>query len=118
MYIWIYKILGIIAHLTPFKPNISELAEKTGINRLTLYNYLHFWEEARLIQLVYPSGISTSTLQKPEKIFLENTNLSFVLSDTNNPNIGSVRETFVLNQLRNAHQVEILKSGDFLVNNK
>ena len=112
------QMLALIADLVPFKPNISDLAEKTGINRLTLYNYLHFLEEAKLIQLVYPAGISTSTLQKPEKIYLENTNLSFVLSDTNNPNIGSIRETFVLNQLRDAHRVEIPKSGDFLVNNK
>ena len=114
----ILQLLGLIANLVPFKPNISELSEKTGINRVTLYNYLHFLEEAKLIQLVYPAGISTSTLQKPEKIFLENTNLSFILSDTNSPNVGSVRETFVLNQLRNAHHVEIPKSGDFFVNNK
>jgi len=55
---------------------------------------------------------SSSTLQKPDKIFLENSNLSFAL--TEKPDIGTVRETFILNQLLNAGiSVTSPPEGDF-----
>ena len=55
-----------------------------------------------------------STLQKPDKIFLENSNLAFTLME--NPDIGNVRETFVLNQLLNAGlNVNSPAEGDFII---
>ena len=54
-------------------------------------------------------------MQKPDKIFLENTNLAFALKEK--PNIGNIRETFVLNQLLNASlTVSYPAEGDFSVN--
>nr|MBS0037457.1 hypothetical protein [Saprospiraceae bacterium] len=57
-----------------------------------------------------------SVLQKPEKIYLDNTNLLFALSD-GNPDIGTIREVFVNNQLREVHKIQIPKKGDFIVDN-
>jgi predicted AAA+ superfamily ATPase len=55
-----------------------------------------------------------STLQKPDKIFLENTNLAFALKEK--PDIGNIRETFVLNQLINAgSKVSVPDEGDFQI---
>lgn len=108
------QLLSIIAESVPFKPNISKLAQKTGIHRNSLVNYLHHLEQARLISLLYPSGQSTATLQKPEKIALQNTNLSWVLSNFR-PDAGNLRETFVLSQLSVDHQVFYPAIGDFLV---
>ena len=53
-------------------------------------------------------------MQKPDKIYFENTN--FVYSFQQLPEIGSIRETFFFNQLRNAgHRVNLSLTGDFLV---
>lgn len=70
------QLLGIIAESVPFKPNISKLAKKTNIHRNSLVSYLHYLEKARLVHLLYPAGESTSVMQKPEKLFLYNTNLA------------------------------------------
>ena len=56
-------------------------------------------------------------MQKPEKIYLENTNLAYTLA-TNNTEIGNIRETFFLNQLSYNHKVEFPNTGDFLVDQK
>lgn len=54
-------------------------------------------------------------LQKPEKIFLENTNLLYAFAPTG-LDIGMARETFVLNQLKAAHKINYPdKAGDILV---
>jgi hypothetical protein len=110
------QLLGVIAQNVPFKPNVQKLAEKMDMNRLTLQNYLVFLMEANLINLLYPSGISTAVLQKPEKIYFENTNLAYALGgDTN---IGTIRETFVFNQLKQQFSITSFAQGDFLVDNK
>ncbi|MCB9298485.1 MAG: hypothetical protein H6559_36040 [Lewinellaceae bacterium] len=54
-------------------------------------------------------------LQKPEKIFLENTNLLYAFAPTG-LDIGMVRETFALNQIKVVHKVNYPdKAGDILV---
>ena len=60
-------------------------------------------------------GKGVSTLQKPDKVYLENTNLTYALKGK--PDIGNIRETFVFNQLYNAgHEVYSPKAGDFVFN--
>lgn len=110
------QLLSVVAQQVPFKPNITKLSQKTGIHRNSIVNYLYFLKEARLIDLLTAAGKSVAVLQKPEKIYLDNTNLLFTLSDEK-PEIGTVREVFVNNQLRKAHQVQIPEKGDFLVDN-
>lgn len=86
-----------------------------GISRQTVVQYLHYLEKARLINTLHATGASISTLQKPHKIFLENPNLHYALT-TGECNRGSLRESFVLNQLKNAkHDVSLPDKGDFLV---
>ena len=61
------------------------------------------------------SGKSISTLQKPDKLYLENANLHFALAPENTSK-GTIREAFFLNQLRNAgHELSMPKQGDFYV---
>ncbi len=113
----ILQLLSILAENVPFKPNITKLAEKSKIHRNSVVSYLHYLEQARLIHQLYPGGISVAVLQKPEKIYLNNTNLSFALS-LSRPNQGNLRETFFLNQLLVNHRVSYPKSGDFVVDGK
>lgn len=111
------QLLFVVAQQVPFKPNINKLAEKTGIHRNSINNYLYFLEEARLLSLLQSSGNSTAILQKPEKIFLENTNLLYALSEES-PAIGTVRELFFNNQVGVNHTISYPKAGDFLVDSK
>ncbi len=111
------QLIYIIAQQVPFKPNIQKLSVKSNIHRNSMSNYLYFLEEARLTGMLYPSGISIATLQKPEKIFLNNTNLLFALAESN-PEQGTVRETYFFNQLQDRHLLRLPKTGDFEVDGK
>ena len=111
------QLVYVIAQQVPFKPNITSLAAKTGIHRNSLNNYLHYLEQAKIISLLFPEGQSVAVLQKPEKIFLNNTTLLNALS-AEESSVGTVRETFFLSQLVPFHKVNMPKKGDFLVNRK
>jgi predicted AAA+ superfamily ATPase len=114
----IYQLLYILSTNVPFKPNISNLSEKTGISRNMIVEYLYYLNNAKLINSLSAAGKSISTLQKPDKIFLENTNLSFALSP-NNTDKGSLREAFFMNQLKNAgHEINLPLKGDFYIDDK
>ena len=109
------KLLAVIAESVPFKPNIAALARKLDLSRDSVYQYIYQLKDARLLNTLSSEGKGVSTLQKPDKIFLENTNLSFALKEK--PEIGNIRETFVLNQLLNAGMsVNSPAEGDFSVN--
>jgi predicted AAA+ superfamily ATPase len=108
------QLMHVIAQQVPFKPNISELASKTGIHRNTLNHYLQFLEQAKLISLLFTAGISVSTLQKPDKIYLQNTTLAYHLGGTQTQ-IGNVRETFFYSQVSQLAKVQLPQKGDFMV---
>lgn len=111
------QLLSVIASSVPFKPNISKLAAKMAIHRTTLSQYLNLLERGRLINQMYAQGKSTSVLQKPEKIYLQNSNLAYLFSDSN-PNKGNLRETFLLSQLIPVNSVTIPPKYDFVINDK
>ncbi len=113
----VLQLIYVIAQQVPFKPNLTSLAEKTSIHRNSLNNYLHYLEQAKIISLLYPTGNSTAILQKPEKIYLNNTTLLYSLAE-DQANLGSVRETFFLSQLLPFHKIQMPKQGDFIVDNK
>ncbi|WP_313267584.1 AAA family ATPase [Sphingobacterium sp.] len=113
----IKQLLVIIAESVPFVPNISKLSEKIGISRTTLLSYLYYLDEISLTHNLYKVGEGISQLQKPSKIFLDNTNLSFLFAHEN-VNQGNLRETFFVNQLAFQHQVNYAEQGDFIVDEK
>lgn len=110
-------LLTIIAAQVPFKPNLSKLASKTGLHRNMLNNYLQYLAQANLIHLLYSKPYSTASLQKPQKIFLNNTNLIYALAELP-PDIGTVREHFAISQLSESHQLNQSDQADFLVDNR
>jgi hypothetical protein len=113
----IKKLLGVIAESAPFEPNITSIAKKLNLGRDTVNNFLQNLQSAHLLNLVNRPTQGIAALQKPDKIYLENTNLSFALNS--NPEIGTIRETFLFNQLKNAgHKVQLADKGDFLINGK
>lgn len=56
-------------------------------------------------------------MAKPDKVFLNNTNLMYALAP-DNIDKGTLRKTFFLNQVNYKHKVEMPKTGDFLVDNQ
>lgn len=112
----IKKLLGVIAESAPFEPNISSLAQKLQLGRDTVNHFLYHLERAFLLNLANRPTEGVAALQKPNKVYLENTNLSYALRE--HPDPGTTRETFFLNQLRNAgHEIHLAEKGDFLLDN-
>lgn len=110
-------LLHIISESVPFIPNVSKLSERIGINRNTLISYLLFLKEAHLTQNLYKDIKGITQMQKPEKIYLDNTNFQIAICP-GHADLGNLRETFFLNQLSYAHEVEYVKDSDFRVDHK
>jgi uncharacterized protein len=111
------KLLYILATQLPFQPNITKLAESLDLNRNTLNNYLYYLSESKLLNLLTEAGKSYSALSKPEKVYMQNTNLIYAIS-ADNVNKGTLRELFFFNQVSAKYVVNSAKKGDFLVENK
>ena len=107
------QMLLIISESAPFIPNISKLSERIGINRNTFISYMNFLMEAGLLRNLYRDAHGITRLQKPEKVFLENTNIAHALG-IQFPDKGNLRETFFANQLSYTHPLTIPEKGDFM----
>ena len=116
------KLLYLLAVNVPFIPNITDLAEATNISRPKLYEYLNYLEQAKIINSIRTPEKGYNIMSKPEKLFMQNTNISYAL--TKKVDIGSAREAFFVNQIKNyfASQnrfideaIFVAKKGDFWV---
>ena len=113
----IKQLLYIIAESVPLVPNITKLSERIGMSRTALLSYLNALHESRITFSLKKHGSGISRLQKPDKLYLDNTNLSFALVGQAS-NIGTLRDTFFANQLRYNHTVEMADAGDFIIDGK
>jgi predicted AAA+ superfamily ATPase len=113
----IKQLLYLISQSVPFVPNVSKLANKMGIQRTTLLAYLHYLDEIELTKNLYKEAKGISQLQKPQKIYLDNTNIMFALGEETT-NKGNIRETFFANQLGYRHNVTYSKDSDFYIDGK
>ncbi len=113
----IKKLIAIMSNIVPFTPNIKELAAKISCTRDTLLKYLSYLDKAGVVKWLSSKSDSINYLNKPDKLYLNNTNLCYALSSTTH-NIENIRETFFLNQLSVNHNVSYPKTGDFLIDNK
>ena len=112
----IKQLLVIISESVPFVPNIVNLSQKIEIHRTTLMSYLFYLQELGLTYHLLKEASGSVRLQKPAKIYLENTNLMYVLSSFS-ANRGNVRETFFANQVGYKHKISFHEKTDFLVDN-
>ena len=91
-------LLSVIMQNVPFTPTISSLKRSVDVkDDRTIKEYLSHLDDAGLIKLLMKSSLAMKNLDKPEKIYLANTNLMY----TTQPDIGNVRESFFMNQLSN-----------------
>ena len=110
------QLMQIIAESSPFKPNISKIAELLEISRNVLPNYLAYLDRAGLINRITGQTKGIRALGKTQKIYLDNTNLMSTLS-LENYNTGNARETFFVNQLILNHTVNLHSQADFIIDN-
>jgi predicted AAA+ superfamily ATPase len=113
----IKKLLGFIAQAVPYKPNISEMAAFIEAKRETVLVYMDLLHRAGLIRSVSLAGKTMGPLSKPEKIYLDNPNLCYALG-LSEPNVGTLRETFVLSQLSFRHKIQASVDADFIVDDR
>lgn len=112
------KLLAILSEASPFTPNLTNLRSELFIaDQRTLMNYLNALEKAELLNMLEKDTHGMKKIQKPAKIYLNNTNLLYCLFQ-DKPNTGTLREIFFLNQLKEKHKVRYPGSGDFLVDSK
>jgi len=111
----IKALLRHIAFKCPFTPNITELSRHLGIqNDNTLKKYLFYLYKGDVLINLYSSNKSHKDFQKPQKIFLNNPNFSYAFSSQ--PNLGTIRETFVANCLVDMGELTAPVYGDFCLN--
>ncbi|MCM1041760.1 MAG: AAA family ATPase [Bacteroides sp.] len=108
------RLLAIIAQSVPFKPVHTSLADLTGISRNAIADHFILLERAGLIGQLRNATGGIRGLGKIEKMYLDNPNLLFVLAPEN-ANVGNLRETFFLNQMRVNHDVINSKQADFTI---
>lgn len=115
----IKKLLTIIASSVPFTPDLKKLKTMLDVgDERTLKTYIKYLEDAGIILTVSKGGRGLRQLEKPEKIYLNNTNLIHAISGSVPAEIGNMRETFFLNMTGAFHKVSSPEHGDFLVDGK
>lgn len=116
-YFKIKRFLQVLSSQVPFEPNVSNLATEMEMSRASVINYIYYLQKADLIQTLFFDNKKFKTLQKPEKILLHHPNYYYALSSLNIPK-GSIREVFFVNQLSYKHEINLVKQGDFIIDNQ
>ena len=110
------KLLEVVCESEPFEVNYTKIAQMAEISRVKLYDYIKYLNDGELLLLIDEQTKGLKKINKPAKIYLNNTNLLFAYC--NNSKIGTIRETFFANQVSRKYKLNISKQGDFLVENK
>ena len=107
-------LLYIVAQSVPFKPNYSKIARDLDMHRNAVSDLMVWLDKADLINILHDDVEGYKLLGKVNKIYLNNPNLAYALSD-DEPNIGNIRETIFLAWLRATHKVTASSVSDFKV---
>ena len=108
------RLLMILSQMVPFTPNMTKIAESIEATRQSVIRMFQVLERAALLIMLYSGKNNMQQLAKPEKVYLDNTNLMYALSSS--ADIGNIRETFFANQLKQNHQIAFSGQGDFRIN--
>ena len=109
------KLMAAVSELSPFKPNMTRLAGQIQASRNNVEDYLMYLEKAGMIAQLRSSASPLDDLDKVQKVYLDNPNIVYNLG-REQADIGTVRETFFMNQVRIGHDVRSSTRADFEVN--
>ena len=76
--------------------------------------HLVYMEKAGMIAMLRDNTSGLRALGKVEKVYVDNPSLMNAIAP--NANVGNLRETFFLNQMRVRHRVSASRESDFTVN--
>ena len=111
------KMLAILADSVPQTPKMAVLYRELETDRNQGLKILKALARSGLLGLLSTEKVSLKDMSRPNKIYLDNTNLMYALS--REVDTGCRRETFFLNQLRaSGHDVTYPAQGDFLVDGR
>ena len=112
------KILSFLTSVPPGTISVHNLSKNLSIDDKTTTNYLTILNETGLINLIYPLGSGNQILRRPEKIFLNNTNLQFAIEGeiSSKVEVGTIRELFFIQALsQSGHHIFSSDKGDYSV---
>ena len=112
------KILNYLAGTPPGEVSTYNLGKNLNIDDKTAAHYLNMLHETGLLEIIYAQETGNASLRKPEKIFLNNTNLLYsLIHHLEKPvEIGTVRELTFIQTTKNAGlQVYYSKQGDYQI---
>lgn len=107
-------LMSIVSRSVPFKPVMDSLATVIGVSRNVLPDYFVYMERVGMIGQLRDDTGGIRGLGKVEKVYLDNTNLAFVLGGAST-DIGNIRETFFYNQMRVTSDVIASRTADFQI---
>lgn len=111
------KLLYYISQSVPVKINYSDMERDLGIPRNSLPSYLEYLEKAGLVSILKMKANGDAALRKADKLYLENSNEMYALSDSE-PNAWNVRETLFLCWMKVKHKVVASPVSDFEIDGK
>lgn len=111
-------LIEFIANSVPYQIDATKLGNAIGVHRTTAVEYLLHLGRAKLLNPLYSNAKNLSKTSRPDKVYLENTNLMYAI--THQPiQVGTLRETFAVNQLSYNHTVTYGRAvGDFYVDGR
>jgi hypothetical protein len=110
----IRRLLAAIAGNVPFAPDYAKMRRRLQIaDDRTLKDYLTYLEDARLIRILRRKGTPMGSMDKPDRIYLGDPNLAHALCSPERPDLGALRETFLLSNLPESTPVCAATRGDF-----
>ncbi|HIP27621.1 MAG TPA: ATP-binding protein [Sulfurovum sp.] len=110
------KLMMTICVSKPLELSMEKLTRVVGVSKVTLYKYIEYLHRAELLHHVTHEGKRFKNMQKPDKLYLANTNLCDALCMDSD--IGTRREIFFVNQVSYGASVYYVDKGDFLVAEK
>lgn len=108
------KLLYIIAQSVPLKPNFSKLSRDLDMSRNSVPDLMLYLEKAGVINQLRDDTKGIRLLGKVDKVYLSNTNLAYVLSDSL-PDVGNLRETVFYAMMRTTQSVTSSSIADFSI---
>jgi predicted AAA+ superfamily ATPase len=114
------RILWLVATSNGLIPNIDKMSKNLGISRELVYNCLEYLGSSGLLNDVFPAGKGNNLVRKPGKIYLNNSNLLHAMNRSlkREGDVGSMRETFFVNQVSSQHKICLHDKGDFLIDDQ
>ncbi len=114
------KMIYLVASSHPFQLNIDNLSKELCASKEYVYLYIEYLEKAGVFNLLYSGTKGKKILRKPQKIFLENSNLVHLVNRRTGfeYEIGAIREIFFVNQVKYKNTIFGSTRADFTVNEK